>query len=472
MVGKFAKPFIIYGIGTALVRFTSLLLIPLYTRVFSPAEYGVYDIITSLVTLLYIFGMMQLESGLARFYYEKKDPNDRVSLINTLFTTVFSLSSIISLIVVVFSNSISYLLFTTDEYSSSILYCALTIPAFNIYSYLTVLVRFEEKALLFIIISIVQLLIMISLSILLVVVLKIGLAGVFIGILAGFAVASLILILHYRKVINLEFNKYIIKELISFSLPQVPATIISWTNNYANRFVIASYLTLSENGLYSAAVKLGSVFLLIDTAIRMAWPPFFWKHFHETNHREIFQKVFSRILLGVFVCFWLYVLFAKEVFQLVTPVSFWSAGALLGVIGISNVLFMITNVVGMGPDIAKKTHFNIYFSLMALITNFSSLYFLLPIFGLLAVTLSLLISNVVLLAAFWIFSEQVYYIGYSVKLFLVYMLISISICLLVYYFDISFFLKLSVVLAVISFAILFFKSQILQTFNSLKLSKQ
>jgi O-antigen/teichoic acid export membrane protein len=472
LVGKFAKPFIIYGIGTALVRFTSLLLIPLYTRVFSPAEYGVYDIITSLVTLLYIFGMMQLESGLARFYYEKKDPNDRVSLINTLFTTVFSLSSIISLIVVVFSNSISYLLFTTDEYSSSILYCALTIPAFNIYSYLTVLVRFEEKALLFIIISIVQLLIMISLSILLVVVLKIGLAGVFIGILAGFAVASLILILHYRKVINLEFNKYIIKELISFSLPQVPATIISWTNNYANRFVIASYLTLSENGLYSAAVKLGSVFLLIDTAIRMAWPPFFWKHFHETNHREIFQKVFSRILLGVFVCFWLYVLFAKEVFQLVTPVSFWSAGALLGVIGISNVLFMITNVVGMGPDIAKKTHFNIYFSLMALITNFSSLYFLLPIFGLLAVTLSLLISNVVLLAAFWIFSEQVYYIGYSVKLFLVYMLISISICLLVYYFDISFFLKLSVVLAVISFAILFFKSQILQTFNSLKLSKQ
>ena len=472
MVRKFAKPFIIYGIGTALVRFTSLLLVPIYTRVFSPAEYGVYDIITSLVTLLYLFGMMQLESGLARFYYEKKDPNDRVSLINTLFTTVLSFSSIISIIVVVFSNSISYLLFKTDEYSSSILYCALTIPAFNIYSYLSVLVRFEEKPLLFIIISIVQLLIMLSLSILLVVVLKIGLAGVFIGIFAGFAVASLILILHYRKVITLEFNKYILKELISFSLPQVPATIVSWTNNYANRFVIASYLTLSENGLYSAALKLGSVFLLIDTAIRMAWPPFFWKHFHETNHREIFQKVFSRILLGVFVCFWLYALFAKEVFQLVTPEAFWSASALLGVIGISNVLFMITNVVGMGPDIAKKTHFNIYFSLMALLTNFSTLYFLLPIFGLLAVTLSVLMSNAVLLTAFWYFSEKVYYIGYSLKLFFVYLLISISICLLVYYFDINFFLKLSVVLGISSLMVLIFKTQIQQIINSFMPSKQ
>jgi len=96
----------------------------------------------------------------------------------------------------------------------------------------------------------------------------------------------------------------------------------------------------------------------------------------------------------------------------------------------------------------------------------------LPIFGLLAVTLSVLMSNAVQLTAFWYFSEKVYYIGYSWKLFFVYMLISISICLLVYYFDINFFLKLSAVLTFMSFAILFFKSQILQTINSLKLSKQ
>ncbi len=472
MVRKFAKPFIIYGIGTALVRFTSLLLVPVYTRVFSPSEYGVYDIITSFVTLLYLFGMMQLESGLARFYYEKKVASERVSLINTLFSAVLTFSSLLSLVVVIFSTSISNLMFHTSEFSSSIMYCALTIPVYNIYSFLSVLVRFEEKPLLFIIISIVQLLIMLSLSILLVVVLKIGLAGVFIGILAGFTVASLILILHYRKVLAFEFNKIILRELIRFSLPQVPATIISWTNNYANRFVIASYLTLAENGLYSAALKLGSVFLLIDTAIRMAWPPFFWKHFHEENHREIFQKVFSRILLGVFSCFWLYALFAKEVFQLVTPESFWSASSLLGVIGISNVLFMITNVVGMGPDIAKKTHFNIYFSLFALITNFTSLYFLLPIFGLFAVTLSVLFSNAILLSSFWLFSEKVYYIGYSFKLFLLYLIISIAVCLMVYYFDISFFLKLSVVLGAISIVLLIFKDVIMQTINSFKTIKQ
>jgi O-antigen/teichoic acid export membrane protein len=471
LVRNFAKPFIIYGIGTALVRFTSLLLVPIYTRVFSPAEYGVYDVITSLVALFYLFGMMQLDSGLARFYFEKKNLSDRASLISTLFTTVLSFSSLLSTIVVLFSNSISYFLFKTDDYSTSLVYCALTIPVFNIYSYLSVLVRFEEKPFLFIIISTLQLIIMLSLSILLVVVLKIGLVGVFIGIFAGFVVASVILILHYRKIITLQFNKSILKELISFSLPQVPATIISWTNNYANRFVIASYLTLSENGLYSAALKLGSVFLLIDTAIRMSWPPFFWKYFHETNHREIFKKVFSRILLGVFVCFWLYALFAKEIFQLVTPKTFWSAGELLGVIGISNLLFMITNVVGMGPDISKKTHFNIYFSLVALFANLSTLYFTLHIFGLLAVPLSVLVSNAVLLTSFWYFSEKVYYIGYSFELFFLYMLISISVCLLVYYCDISFFLKLSVVLSIVSLLVIIFKNQIQQFLNNLNLSK-
>jgi len=470
LIKKFLKPLIIYGIGTALVRFTSLLLVPIYTRLFSPVEYGVYDIISSLGTLLYLFGMMQLESGLARFYYSKTDSNDRRSLVNTLFTTVLSFSSVICIIVIIFSNSISYLLFKTDNYSTSILYCALTIPAFNIYSYLSVLVRFEEKPFLFIVISILQLLIMLSLSILLVLVLKIGLSGVFFGIFTGFAVASILLMLHYRKLLAFEFNKDVLKELISFSLPQVPATIISWTNNYANRFVIASYLTLTENGLYSAAMKLGSVFLLIDTAIRMAWPPFFWKHFHDSNHRVVFQKVFSRIILGVFICFWLYTLFAKEVFQMITPEAFWSASSLLGVIGLSNVLFMITNVVGMGPDITKKTHFNVYFSFLALITNFVSLYFLLPIFGLLAVTLSVLFSNVILLSAFWIFSEWVYYVGYSFKLFFAYLITSIGLYLILYYFDLSFFKRTVALLAVMSVVIICFKSQILQFIKSIKLS--
>lgn len=472
MVRIFAKPFVIYGIGTALVRFTSLLLVPVYTRVFSPSDYGVYDIITSLVTLLYLFGMMQLESALARFYYEKKEASERVSLINTLFSTVLTFSSFLSLTVVLFSTSISNSLFHTSEFGSSIMYCALTIPVYNIYSFLSVLLRFEEKPLLFMIISMVQLLIMLSLSILLVVVLRIGLAGVFIGILAGFAVASIILILHYRELLAFEFNDILLKELFRFSLPQVTASVISWTNNYANRFVIAGYLTLAENGLYSVALKFGSVFLLIDTAIRMAWPPFFWRHFYEDNHREMFQKVFRRILIGVFSCLWVFILFSKEVLELVTPESFWSASNLLGVIGLSNVMFVIVNFVGMGPDIVMKTSFNVLFSLFALLTNIISMYFLLPILGLYAVPLSVLFANVILLSFFWIFSEKVYYIGYSYRLFALYLIISIAIALMVYYFKISFFVKLSVFLGTLLFLILIFKDLIFHRINFFKTIKK
>ena len=111
--------------------------------------------------------MMQLESGLARFYYEKKEDKERNNLINTLFSTVLSVSTFVAFFVIVFANPISSLLFQSNEYSWSIIYCALTIPAFNIYSFLSVLVRFEEKSVLFIIISTGQLLIMLSLSILL-----------------------------------------------------------------------------------------------------------------------------------------------------------------------------------------------------------------------------------------------------------------------------------------------------------------
>ena len=61
------KDFIIYGIGSALSKLTSLLLLPFFTHYFTPEEYGALELIIITTTLGSILGLLQLESALTRF---------------------------------------------------------------------------------------------------------------------------------------------------------------------------------------------------------------------------------------------------------------------------------------------------------------------------------------------------------------------------------------------------------------------
>nr|MBA3985966.1 hypothetical protein [Flavobacteriales bacterium] len=70
MLKKLGKDVAIYGIAASLSKFIGIFLIPVFSRYFDPNEYGALDLIMTVVSLVAIFGMLQLESGIARFYYE------------------------------------------------------------------------------------------------------------------------------------------------------------------------------------------------------------------------------------------------------------------------------------------------------------------------------------------------------------------------------------------------------------------
>ena len=105
MLKGLTKDFILYGIGGALSKASSIILLPFYTFYFSPEEYGVLELLTIIITLSSIMGLLQLESSLSRFFYEYKT-EERKQLITTLFLFSGLLSFIITIILWMFGNSI------------------------------------------------------------------------------------------------------------------------------------------------------------------------------------------------------------------------------------------------------------------------------------------------------------------------------------------------------------------------------
>ena len=80
---NFIKSFSIYGLIPVFGKFISIILLPLYTRVLTPEDYGAQDVLIQLAIFLTFLINLELYSGVGRYFYDKKDIIERKKLIST-----------------------------------------------------------------------------------------------------------------------------------------------------------------------------------------------------------------------------------------------------------------------------------------------------------------------------------------------------------------------------------------------------
>ncbi len=77
-----------YGLGDLLTKAIAFLLIPVYTRYLSVADYGILGVVSSLTAVLGILYPLGLNAAAMRFYYDAPDEASRRDLLGTLAVAV------------------------------------------------------------------------------------------------------------------------------------------------------------------------------------------------------------------------------------------------------------------------------------------------------------------------------------------------------------------------------------------------
>ena len=444
MFKELGKTVLIYGVASSIGKFVGLFFVPIYTRVFSPEAYGRIDIISITIGLVGMIGLLQLESAISIYYYSSKDEQERQERISTAFWTVLAISSILVLMLIGFSEILSNLLFNSSIYAPTISLASFIIPLVNIFSLYTVIIRFLDKPIHYTLIVTAQLVVTIVASIILVVYLDKGIIGVFIGQISGLVIGTLLGTILLIDKICLIWKWDYLKEMFRYSLPMVPGVIGGWLNVNAGRLVILSYLTLSEVGQYSVALRIASIFALLESAFGMAWDPFMWKSFERPDHRLIYKKVMK--IASVVICsiVVLVALFGEEVLMLLSPKEYWGAANLIGFLGFSIGLRIIDRTIRIGTGITKRTEYNTLTMFISIAVNITLLFVLVPAFGILGVPLSLFVSTSVLIVVGWYISERMYYIGFPKTYFGLAYLFTLSVVLIAAFVDINLFFKIFV----------------------------
>lgn len=415
MVKALFKDAAIYGLSTAIAQFASLLLIPIYTRVFSPADYGSIDLISTIVGLTAVISMLQLESAVNRQYYAEKSSEQKKEMLSTAFWTILVSSITITVVAVVVSNSFSQVLLNNSNHSISLVIAFIAVPLLNLNGLFSVIIRYQRKPIRFLLLQLIQVFSILTCSYVFVIIMRLGITGVFVGQGLGLLIGFFSKWVYLRTEFAVKWNRHSLKQMLLYSLPLVPAVIGSWGNTYVNRFVMISYLPLADIGLYSLAIKFVSVIQLLGTALKMAWQPIFWEAYEkDPNHISLFKSVQEQVTLGAFLMAVFLALFAREILQLVTGTAFFESAKLIGFLALSMALSqLISPFTLIGPGIKKQTSYNTFIFVAGVVTNVICSVVLLPVMGVKGAAISLLVSSTVSLCLSWYYSEKLYPVRFN-----------------------------------------------------------
>lgn len=390
---KFLKSFSIYGLIPIFGKFISILLLPLYARLLSPEDYGAQDILVQIAIFLTFLIDMEIYSGVGRYYYERKEMQDKRLLVSTGFW-ITVLNGLVILLFVAFLNKPLYgLFFDGSKYSQAFYLTLLWAPISAIYTYFLVIMRYEQKPKLYFTLVNIQLLVRILSTVIFVAVFRWSVLGVIAGHIFGEFSSTVMFFVVLRKYLVFKINWPDLREIARFSLPLVPAVFVISLEKPVTRFLVTKYLSISDMGLFSMALQIGLILSFVQSGLMMSWQPHLFELVSKPDYQNEVRKIYSLFLnLAGFVCF-LIIINGALLLRLLTTPAYFPAATIIGFLAVKSFVEIIRQISGCGPAVAKKTEYNMYYEIVASVTTVGLFILFHRFFGILGLALAMLFGT-------------------------------------------------------------------------------
>lgn len=288
----------IYGLGALFLKGISFFLIPLYTRMLSPEEYGNLELLNTFTGILDVVFAMGLFQYIYMDYWHHDKAGKR-KLIYSVFSIYLAISTVFYLLTGFFLAFRHELIL--GDLKLSLIYLGVFTSYLGFFQNVFIsLLKIEERAKFVTILQVLLGIIGMSLNIWLVYFLRAGISGIIwanaINLLISFSIATIIFREEiFRFTFLWDMNR--VKSILRLSLPFVPGVISYWLMNSANRWILLHYGTLADVGIFSLAVKFTSIFdPIIIQPFLSSNNPRTMKRFSEGQYSQRLRLVFPAII--------------------------------------------------------------------------------------------------------------------------------------------------------------------------------
>ena len=298
----------IYAFSGLLRNLVGFVMLPIYTRYLSPADYGIVALMIFVISLIEITLGARMGHAPQKFYYEQDAEAERKKVISTalLITAFFSL--IVTILAISQSEAISHFLYGSSALGSVVALFLTLITTQAVEAIGLIYIRIENRTTLYFWLSLIKLITQVAANIFCIVYLDLGVLGMATATaFSSVAFAGVILLYVIRRA-GLVLNAKVGVSMLLYSIPLWFSGLVSLYIGSSNRYLMSIYTTLEEIGLYSLAERLAAVVgVLIFSPFISYWSAERFRLQDRPDFDEIHQEVFKSvyvvlILVGLAIC--------------------------------------------------------------------------------------------------------------------------------------------------------------------------
>ena len=385
-IKSLAKDTAIYGLSSIIGRFLNWCLVPLYTTMFLPAEYGVVSYIYSIVALALIILTYGMETGSFRFAnHERYD--DPMEVYSTSLISLSVSSTVFIALVAIFIGPISEAMHSAGHRSYVMMMAiAVALDAFTClpFSYL----RYRKRPMRFAALRLINIGVNIGLNLFFILICPwlwaqapgwiswfydpdFGIGYIFLANLVSSAVNMLLLIPELRG-FPYRFNPALWREMIAYSAPLLVLGLAGIMNQtlYSILFPLLfpdKAEAMGQLGIYSANLKIAIVMVMFIQAFRFAYEPFIFSQNRSkgTDKLAVYAMAMKWFVIFAMAIF-LFVMFYLDFLRYFISPRYFSGLKVVPVVMIAEFFFGVFFNLSLWYKLTDQTRWGMWFSLMGL----------------------------------------------------------------------------------------------------------
>jgi O-antigen/teichoic acid export membrane protein len=412
---KLSKHLSIFAISSALSKAVSFLLLPIYTRYLTPADYGILELLSVTMAILNVAIIFGLSSAFFKvFTHDCENDGDRQVVVSTAFFFLLADSLFFFVVFYFFAAPLSTAIMRHSGHAQ-LLVLALLSSFFSINGLIPLgILRSQLESVKYSVIQLAQFLISVGLNIYFVVFRQQGIQGILWSGVISNALAFLLLLPTLRRFLKPSVSLAYLKQMLRFGVPLIPAGLSLWVLNVSDRYFLQYFSTTHELGLYSLGYKFASVFeFLLITPFVTVWPSLYLAMAKKTEAPQIFARLFTYFWCVIAFLFVLTVVLIKSIVHVMATPEFYAAHTVVPVLVMATALYGANQQLDIGLIINERTKYLMYNSVLAAASNLALNYLLIPRYGMMGAAVATLIAYLGNCLLNFFFSQRLYPIHYE-----------------------------------------------------------
>jgi len=350
---------LVYGVGMVLGKAVSFLMLPIYTRFLTPADYGVLQLVMMVLEVLTIFAGSRIAFGIFHYYHKASGQEAQRTVISTATLLLVTTYGIAAIAAVLLAPHIATLVFGEGgQFARFIRLAAVSMAFEGLIVVPMALYQLRHRSTQFVAVSIGRVLVQVALNLVFLMGLDMGVEGVLLSSLLASGVFGVVLVGQLLQDVGLRFALPDARQFLRFGTPLVVMQIATFVFTFGDRYFLNRAADEATVGLYGLAYQFGFLVATIGfMPFQRVWDPQRFAVAKRPDRDPIYARVFIYLNLGLITAALGTSLFAGDVLRIIADPAFHSAASYVPIIVAAYVLHCWASFLNVGIYVSEKTEY-------------------------------------------------------------------------------------------------------------------